>query len=113
MTSDDEHYRIGIGCEDRPDNVARIDHTEFSYDTVCTSLEGAIVADSPEPGIAQGKLPTRQFGERAPHFGKLYRLEDGAVLVRPDGYIMRSSSHAVANSGQALDEIFQQVLGKA
>ena len=45
-------------------------------------------------------------------FRKLCRIDEGAMLVRPDGYVMWSSRRAVPNPRQALDEIFQQVLGK-
>ena len=38
MSYDDEHHRIGIGCNpaiaDRPNNLAGVDHIAFAYETV-------------------------------------------------------------------------------
>ena len=156
--------------------------------------EGAIVVDSPKPGITQGELPSGRPGERAPHFGflpaeasiglkligralgwvpwiriwasatlthssldlfgesfvlltvpdqadrwreaaaaavtrievigvgrdvidlhgdfrKLYRINDGAVLIRPDGYIMWSDADAVTDPEHTLAEIFERIPG--
>ena len=44
-------------------------------------------------------------------FRKLCRIKDGAVLVRPDGYIMWSSPDAVADPERKLAEIFERIPG--
>ncbi len=46
-------------------------------------------------------------------FRKLCGIDDGAVLVRPDGYVMWSSARSVPDPDRTLKEVFERVLRAA
>ena len=67
VTLDEMRQEIAASMTSEMTLEKMIKTSDFLY----AFLEGAIVVDSPMPGITQGNWPTGRPGERAPHFGLL------------------------------------------